>query len=134
MQPTAHNLVEQSYARCLRSADFLPRFYEHLLSSDPAVPGYFEKTEFPRQYKLLQHGLGLLISYAKSSDEELLARIAARHSARGIDVPPEMYEMFSDSLLTTIEEHDPKFDEETENAWRAALQPGLDFMRERYAP
>jgi hemoglobin-like flavoprotein len=120
LQPTAHHLVERSYARCLRSEQFMPRLYEHLLSSDPAIPPYFENTEFPRQYKLLQHGLGLLVSYAKNPDQELLARIAARHSAKGIDVPPGLYEVFAESLLTTIGEHDPKFDDETEKAWRAA--------------
>ena len=134
MQPTAQNLVDQSYARCLRAERFIPRLYEHLLDSDPVIPPYFETTAFPRQYKLLQHGLGVLLSYAKRPDPELLARIAARHSAKGLDVPPGLYDLFIDSLLKTVAEHDPEYDDDTEHAWRAALQPGIDFMRERYGP
>jgi len=59
---------------------------------------------------------------------------AARHSARGLDVAPELYDLFVDSLLASVAEHDPAFDEDVEAAWRAALQPGLDYMRARYEP
>jgi hemoglobin-like flavoprotein len=129
---SSQNVLEKSYARCLAAEDFVPRLYEHFLACDPAIPPYFEHTVFPRQYKVLKHGLGLLVSFSKNPDPELLDRIAARHSARGIDVPPEHYELFVRSLLKSVEEHDPEYDAETEAAWRAAVQPGLDFMRARY--
>jgi len=132
MQQSAHTIAQHSYSRCLRSPDFLPRFYEHLLASDPAVPPMFEKTEFPRQYKLLQHALGLLLSYGNNPDDMLLERLAAKHSAKAIDVAPPMYELFVDSLLATIREFDPRCDEQIEGAWRETLGPGLDFMKSRY--
>lgn len=128
----AHVVAQHSYARCLRAPGFFSVLYEHLLSSDPTIPPMFEETEFPRQHKLLQHGVGLLLSYARSPDDALLERIAARHSADGIDVPPHMYEHFVASLLAAVREHDPRFDQETESAWREALAPGLGFMKSRY--
>jgi hemoglobin-like flavoprotein len=132
MEQTAHALARESYDRCLRSSRFFHNFYEHLLASDPAVPPMFAKTEFPKQYKLLQHGLGLLLSYAKKPDEELLERIALRHSLSGVNVQPSMYPMFVDSLLATVRQHDPRCTEETEAAWREALRPGIEFMQSRY--
>jgi hemoglobin-like flavoprotein len=128
----AHTIAQQSYSRCLRIADFFARFYDRFLSSDPAIPPMFAGTEFPRQHKLLQHGLGLLLSYAKNPDPMLLDRLAARHSAAGLDVPPPMYDLFLESLVTTVRESDPRFDESIEAAWRAAMQPGVEFMRARY--
>ena len=92
----------------------------------------FEETAFPRQHKLLQHGIGLLLSYARNPDDALLERIAARHSAQGIDVPPEMYEHFVSSLMTAVQETDPRFDGEVEAAWQEAVEPGLTFMKDRY--
>lgn len=132
MQESAHAIAHQSYSRCLRAPGFLPRIYELLLESDPVIPPYFAKTEFPRQHKLLQHGLGLLLSFAKRPDPALLDRIAARHSQAGLDVPPALYSLFVESLLGAVREHDPRYDTETEEAWREALRPGLDFMRSRY--
>ena len=130
----AHTIAQQSYSRCLRAADFFSHFYARLLASDPAVPPMFADTEFPRQHKLLQHGLGLLLSYAKSSDAVLLDRLAARHSAVGIDVPPPMYDLFVQSLVDTVREHDPRFDASIEAAWRSAIQPGIEYMQARYDP
>jgi hemoglobin-like flavoprotein len=92
----------------------------------------FAETEFPKQYKLLQHGLGLLLSYANRMDDTLLERIAARHSSSGIGIPPAMYELFVESLLATVREIDPKCGPEIEDAWREALEPGLSFMKSRY--
>jgi hemoglobin-like flavoprotein len=132
MQQSAHQIAQQSYSRCLRSPDFLPRFYEHLLASDPSIPPMFERTEFPRQYKLLQHALGLLLSYGNKPDDMLLERIAAKHSVEAIDVAPPLYALFVDSLLRTIREFDESCNGDIEGAWQEALRPGLDFMKSRY--
>ncbi|HET9947855.1 MAG TPA: globin domain-containing protein [Longimicrobiales bacterium] len=131
---SAHSLALGSYDRCLRSPRFFARFYERLLASDPSIPPLFARTEFPRQYKLLQHGLGLLLSYSSRPDGELLERIAARHSARGIGVHPSLYPCFVESLIATIREHDPHANAEVERAWRESLAPGIAFMAARYAP
>lgn len=134
MAKPAHVVAQHSYARCLRDPNFFAVLYDRLLASDPRIPPKFEETEFPRQHRLLQHGLGLLLSYARAPDADLLERIAARHSERGIDVPPEMYEHFVSSLMAAVRETDERFDEDVERAWREALQPGLEFMKGRYGP
>jgi hemoglobin-like flavoprotein len=132
MTQSAHELAQESYARCLRSPRFFASLYERLLASDPSVPPMFAKTEFPKQYKLLQHGLGLLLSYANKRDDALLDRIAARHSASAVNVSPDMYPLFVESLLGTVRECDPRCSSEIEAAWRSAVAPGIDFMKARY--
>ena len=129
---TSPRIAQESYSRCLRSPRFFVDFYDRLLASDPAVPRMFANTEFPKQYKLLQHGLGLLLSYANRMDDSLLERIAARHSSSGIGVAPPQYALFVDSLLATVRDLDPKCDAEVEQAWREALEPGIAFMKSRY--
>jgi hemoglobin-like flavoprotein len=134
VQQSAHTIAQHSYSRCLRAPTFFAHFYEGLLESDPSVPPMFVGTEFPRQHKLLQHGLGLLLSYANKPDPMLLDRIATRHSSGGINVAPGMYGHFVESLIGSVRAHDPKFDAAIEAAWRESLRPGLDFMKSRYAP
>lgn len=132
MQQTAHTIAQHSYTRCLRAADFFDVLYDRLLASDPAIPPMFAHTEFPKQHKVLQHGLGLLLSYSKAPDPALLERIAARHSAGGANVKPEMYRYFMDALLHAVRERDPSCDDEVEAAWREAMRPGVEFMQARY--
>jgi len=132
VQQPAHTIAQHSYTRCLRAPDFFDVLYDRLLASDPAIPPMFAHTEFPKQHKVLQHGLGLLLSYANKPDPALLERIAARHSAGGADVKPEMYAYFMDALLQAVQGSDPKFDAEVESAWREAMRPGIEFMQARY--
>jgi hemoglobin-like flavoprotein len=132
MTQTAQELAQESYGRCVRSPRFFTSLYEYLLASDPAVPPMFAKTEFPKQNKLLQHGLGLLLSYARKRDDALLDRIAARHSSSAVNVAPSMYPLFVESLLAAVRENDPKCTPEIESAWRDAVAPGVEFMKARY--
>lgn len=134
MQQPAHTIAQHSYSRCLRSPDFFEVLYERLLESDPSIPPMFAQTEFPKQHKLLQHGLGLLLSYANNPDPTLLQRIAARHSAGGVDVKPDMYRHFVDALLHAVRVHDPGFDDDIAAAWREAVRPGIEYMQSRYEP
>lgn len=132
MAQPAYVVAQHSYERCLRQPSFFAVLYDHLLASDPRIPPMFEETEFPRQHKLLQHGIGLLLSYARAPDDILLERIAARHNTRGVDVPPPMYDHFVESLLAAVRDSDPGVDSDVERAWREALEPGLTFMKSKY--
>jgi len=125
-------LVEESYARCCESPGFLDTFYQHLLESSPAIPPMFSQTDFERQHKVLQHGLGILLIYAKRKNPALLQRIADRHDRNDVNVDPSLYEFFVESLVTAVREHDSKASPDIEDAWRAAVAPGIEFMKDQY--
>jgi hemoglobin-like flavoprotein len=130
MSLTLVELAEDSYHRCA-DGGFYDTFYRHLLASDPRIPPMFATTEFERQHLLLKHALGLLIIFAKRPNPVLLDRIAERHSEIG--VLDELYPAFVDSLVRTVSEHDPEYTPELADAWRAALAPGIAYMRARRA-
>lgn len=125
-------LAQESYERCLAAPDFFSYLYEQLLASDPSIPPMFAKTEFPRQHRLLQHGIGLLLIYGRRSDDVLLERVAARHSARGLDVKPSLYPLFVSSLIAAVRRCDPQCSAEVEAAWRESVRPGLAFISSRH--
>ena len=125
-------LVEESYARCIESPGFIDTFYQHLLESSPAIPPMFSQTDFERQQKLLQHSLGVLLIYAKRQNPALLERIAERHNRKNVDVKPDLYPFFVESLVKAVAEHDSEFNTDADQAWRAALTPGIEFMKARY--
>ena len=125
-------LVEESYARCFESPGFLDTFYQQLLESSPAIPPMFSQTDFERQHKVLQHGLGVLLIYAKRENPALLQRIADRHNRDDVAVDPSLYPFFVESLLSAVRKHDPQVDPDLEEAWRAVLAPGIEFMKDQY--
>lgn len=133
---TAHDVARESYRRCLEESPegsgFFETLYDRLLASDPAIPPMFAHTEFPRQYQLLRHGLGLLLSFGRNPDPQLLDRIAARHGTRGVNVHPGLYAHFVDALAEAVRTHDPMGTDETEAAWRTIVGPGIAYMSERY--
>jgi len=134
VSPAQLKLAQASYERCQSAPDFFRAFYDRFLASDPAIPPYFAHTRFDRQEKLLQHGVALLLIYAKRPNPSLLDRIAERHGpAGGLAIPASLFEPFAESFLATVRDLDPSADDATEAAWRAALAPGIEYVRNRAA-
>lgn len=132
MKPEHVSRAEQSLSRCSTAPGFFDTFYEKLLASSPEIPPMFAATNFERQHKLLQHGLGVLVIYAKRRNPALLERIAGRHGRADVGVEPSLYPLFVESLLTAVERHDPEWSEEVGEAWREVVAPGIEFMQSRY--
>jgi hemoglobin-like flavoprotein len=125
-------LAEESYHRCTGAPGFFPALYELLLASDARIPPMFAETKFERQHKLLQHGLGILLIYAKRPNPALLERIATRHSRSDVGVAPDLYPRFVDALVQAVERFDPEYRPEVADAWRRATEPGIAFMQAKY--
>jgi hemoglobin-like flavoprotein len=125
-------IAEESYRRCSAVPGFFADFYDLLLASDARIPPMFAKTKFERQHKLLQHGLGLLLIYAKRPNPALLERIAVRHSRADVGVEPELYPRFVEALVQAVERCDPEFGPEVADAWRRAAEPGIAFMQAKF--
>jgi hemoglobin-like flavoprotein len=126
--------AKASYERCCARPRFLREFYRHFLASCPEAEPMFANTDFDRQTRLLKHALGLLLIYPSqpAGDPNLLERVAERHSRRDLDVSPEFYDRFVDSLLDTAREHDPLWTVDVEAAWRSTVSKGIAYMQSRY--
>jgi hemoglobin-like flavoprotein len=122
-------LAQASYRRCQQAPEFFRAFYDHFIASDPSLPAYFANTRFDKQEKLLQHGISLLFIYAKRPNPNLLARLADRHGPSDLNIPSQLYPVFVASLLATVRRFDPQYDEQTGEAWLAAMSPGIAMIR-----
>lgn len=125
-------IADASYRRCADNPAFYRAFYEHLLASDPCIAPMFARTDFERQHRLLKHGLGLLIIYARRPNPALLERLALRHSRNDANVPPELYRHFTAALEHALAAADPEFTPAVAAAWRTTLAPGIAYMQSRY--
>ena len=126
-------LFNDSIERCSCRPDFLRRFYMLFLASSDTVAKKFERTDLRKQARLLKTSLYIMMLASGESEQIVhLERIAKLHSRAGLDIKPELYELWLDRLVEAVKEFDPMFDPETETAWRRMLQPGTEFMKSRY--
>jgi hemoglobin-like flavoprotein len=127
-------LVSQSYGRCCVSTGFFDTFYKIFLSKSPELGKMFEKTDMKKQKELLRDGIAFLTAFAKNS--QMAARkvdsLGDSHSVGKLNVRPDMYPMWVDSLMEAVKQHDKKFDSNIEKAWRVVVGLGIQKMIERY--
>jgi hemoglobin-like flavoprotein len=125
-----------SLNRCLAEPGFVAGFYDRFLRSSREVREKFKGTDMERQVRVLADSL-YVVANAVQGEEGSLARgglpaLAERHSRRGRDVGPHLYQLWSDCLVETARATDPRFDADVEAAWRETLAFGVRYMTDRY--
>jgi hemoglobin-like flavoprotein len=124
-----------SLKRCLGADAFLQEFYTLFTDSSEEVREKFSNTDPVRQARILGESLYALAVAAQGLDGSParadFERLAARHGRHGLDIRPELYDLWLECLVRTARAHDPFFSPETEAAWRAALGQGIEYLRSR---
>jgi hemoglobin-like flavoprotein len=130
------DLFLASLNRCLAEPGFVAGFYERLLSSSRDVRRRFRGTDMERQFRVLVDSLFVAANAVQVEERSVvrreLARIAERHSRRDLDIPPALYEPWTECLVASARATDPQFDATIEAAWRETLGFAIRFMTERY--
>ncbi|MBV2133898.1 globin [Pseudomonas sp. MAP12] len=129
---TAANRVMQSYGRCCASPNFFDTFYQHFLASSPAIRDKFTKTNMVAQKQLLRAGILNLVLYARGMSDTKLRALGQSHSREGLDIRPELYDLWLDSLLLAVKEHDKDADTDILAAWREVLGKGINLIKSFY--
>lgn len=116
-----------------RGKIFFRRFYENFLASSPRVREKFAETDMERQAAVLQKGLYHLISfYLTKNDNQYLLDIALSHGSDNYEIEADLYDLWLDALLKTVEELDPEYDRDLRLAWQIVMAPGILFMKHHY--
>ena len=116
--------LQQSYGRCLRDKNFIGRFYDVFLASNPAIAPMFAGTDFNKQRMALRRGISVAISHAAGSPlaRRSTAEMAEAHGTKGrCPVDPALYPYWIDSMLAVIAETDEQADEALMQRWRQAM-------------
>lgn len=127
---------EASLARCSAEPSFFTRFYDHFLASSPKVARKFANTDFVRQKEALAESLRLMIKAVRDERagmDTYLKDLADRHSSRELNIGSELYDYWLDSLLATVKEMDPEYNQAVHEAWERVMLVGIEYMLSRYA-
>ena len=123
-------LFNDSFERCSRDPEFLDRFYEIFMGTSDEVRDKFKNTDMQAQKNTLLYSLSyMMIAHSKP---DVLKGIADRHNSSQLDIKPQLYALWLDSMVEAVRLTDPQTSERTEQAWRQVMQPGIDYMINRY--
>lgn len=123
-----------SFLRCQNKAGFLDRFYQLFLASSEEIKAKFKNTDFNKQQMALKSSFYMMMLTAQGNarGQRYLKEIADLHSSRRLDIKPEMYDLWLECLLKTVEEFDPLFNDHINRVWRGLMEEGIKFMQSRY--
>ena len=130
-----YQLVRQSFQRCSAFGDeFFDSFYAHLVDRETAIGQMFAATDMHKQNQLIEEGIGQLIAFAEgnSESETRIRELGRSHGRHYINVPPEYYPLWVDSLMKAVKENDPQYSPELEAQWRKVVAPGIELMISLY--
>jgi len=127
-------IFTKSYQRVINEKradkDFFTAFYDAFIDDSAAAREKFRNVDMQKQKEHLRNSLDHMVYFSidrQASDE--MTRIARAHGKSGTDVGPALYDCWLNSLVKTVHEYDPQFDDEVEIAWRVVLAPGISYMQ-----
>ena len=127
--------VQISFGRCTVNPDFMKDFYDEFLASHPSVQDYFKNTDMQAQRALLKNGLTYLIMFANGSAmaKGKMERLGESHDKNHMNINPQLYKYWVNSLLKVIKIHDKKMTKELFDAWKEVILIGVEKMKSMHS-
>ena len=128
------NIFLDSLNRCEADDKFIPSFYERFTGSSEDVRSRFEETSFDKQNRMLLRSPSLAAG-ATGGDPEALDELTERartHNRHHLDIKPELYDLWLETLISTAQKFDSKWSESIEAAWRSILGFVIHRMVAKY--
>lgn len=126
------DLVFQSYGRSCNSPAFYQTFYDIFMSKSEDIRAMFVNTEMRAQHSLLRSGIMWLIMHARGMSDSKIRALGKSHSRGQLNIHPAHYALWLDSLMESLQQHDPEFNSSLEQAWRITLQPSINLIISMY--
>ncbi|MBL1143048.1 MAG: globin [Proteobacteria bacterium] len=128
------NIFNNSLNRCQSNPQFLSLFYQKfaLLNSD--IREKFFNTDMEQQ-KIVLHASIQMIMLASQGNKaaiDYLDSIAKLHSKAELDIRPELYDIWLDTLMETVSIIDTNYDKKIDNAWKKVMNYGIEYMKSQY--
>jgi hemoglobin-like flavoprotein len=130
---TTVEIVQGSFARC-DSPEFYDTIYDIFLAKSPEVQKVFANTDFKRQKVILRTTVSLMVRFQLPDPraQEVFEKVGTSHSREGHNIHPSLYALWLESLLESIDRHDPESSDEVKDAWRDYLQDGVAIIISKY--
>ena len=129
-----HETVQASYDRCLATGDFFQTFYDIFLAKSPEIASKFAQTDFSKQKNLIKASVAMLVRLGtgNANARRIIEKVGDTHCKQALNIQPELYELWLDSLCEAIQRHDSAYTAELEALWREEMEEGISLVTSRY--
>ena len=126
--------VRLSFERCKKHAEFSDIFYDNLALQSAEISPMFAATDMTKQNQLLRAGIQSLIEFADgdSTAEAEIRRLAVLHDRAHHATRPDLYPLWINALVITVDETDSEATSALSEAWRRVVAPGIALMSSVY--
>ena len=112
---------------------FFKKFYQNFLACDSRISEKFTNSDLELLPSMLKHSFMHLVEMATTNKvSPRLHEIANMHSQGQLNVTPELYDIWLEALLNTVEEMSGQKDPLVREGWRQTLLPGITYMKSRF--
>lgn len=125
--------IRDSWVRAAGSG-VMQTFYKNFLDSDPRIKPFFAQTDMNAQMTVLAKSMTFMLNYP--TGDPIAARqfnlLGVTHSRNGMNIPPDLYSSWVESLIRALRQHDNQWSSELESSWRRQVAPGIEVMKNAY--
>ena len=86
------------------------------------------------QMTVLAKSMSFMLNYP--TGDPIAARqfnlLGVTHSRNGMNIPPDLYSAWVESLIRALRQHDNEWSSDLENSWRRQVAPGIEVMKNAY--
>lgn len=124
-------IFNQSYQRNVQNQRnlFFSRFYEKFVNSSESVKEAFRDTDMERQKSMLEDSLKHIIAFSSTKTTNSFLEALAIVHKKANNIQDNMYDLWLDAIIATIEEIDSQYTNQDGLAWKITLSPGMEFMK-----
>ena len=121
-------LFQESLGRAGADPRFLDVFYDRFIAVSPEIARVFEKTDMERLKRKLKSTLHIVtLAVDQAPGAELYLEYLGKVHGR-LDIRPEFYALWLESLVQTARECDLRFSPELDGVWRRVVGYAIAAM------
>jgi len=127
------NEVKLSYGRALGDREMFDKFYQRFINSHPSIAEKFRNTDMAQQKDALKKTISMAILFPQNNvvAKRTMEKVKKSHGRDRLNIKPQQYQYWMDSLIDTLKDCDHYFDADLEKKWRNVLTKSITYMRNK---
>jgi len=126
--------VHKSYIRA-GGKSFVSAFYVRLMEASEDIQKKFKDIDMDAQAEILAHAIVMSFLFVDKNQKgaaRCLNNVRESHSRHNLDISSELYDVWLDCMIETVEFCDPQVTKALITDWREVMSVAVEHVREGY--
>ena len=106
--------------------NFWDVFYQNFVLEDPRISEFFQNSNIDKQIAMMATALSsMVLNSSSETNSNGLLRLIEKHNHE-LRIPKDLFEVWADCLLKTLELKDPEFNEPLKQEWQTIINAFIE--------